>query len=158
MKNFLILFLLFLIIIININSLQVQTISNFFDKNIFSFNDNIFNVINIAKEAVEEVSTNGKDSNERKQEKILRKNLSDNAKNLFKNVKNNINNFEIDKTKIEGGKKKDNSILLKLYSNEMNNQLKEVNNQLDNCKNEIADLIYTLYELKNATIYFNNKK
>ena len=155
MKYFFILILLILIVI-NINSLQVQKISNFFDKNLFSFNDNIFDIINFSKEAVEEVNSNGKDSKERKQEKLLKKNLSDKAKNLFKNIKND-NKFEKNYTKIEGGKKKDNSILIKLYTNEMNNQLKEVNNQLDNCKNEIADLIYTLYELKNATNYYIKK-
>ena len=155
MKYFFILILLILIII-NINSLQVQKISNFFDKNLFSFNDNIFNIINFSKEAVEEVYSNGKDSKERKKEKLLKKNLNDKAKNLFKNIKKD-NKFEKNYTNIEGGKKKDNSILIKLYTNEMNNQLKEVNNQLDNCKNEIADLIYTLYELKNATNYYIKK-
>ena len=76
---------------------------------------------------------------------------------MFKNIKKD-NKIEKNYTKIEGGKKKDNSILLKLYSNEMNNQLKEVNNQLDNCKNEIANLIYTLYKLKNATNYYIQEK
>ena len=54
MKNFFII-ILFILLVININSLQVQKISNFFDKNLFSFNDNIFN-INFLKEAVEEVN------------------------------------------------------------------------------------------------------
>ena len=86
MKNFFII-ILFILLVININSLQVQKISNFFDKNLFSFNDNIFNIINFSKEAVEEVNSNGKDSEERKREKLLKKNLSDKAKNLFKNIK-----------------------------------------------------------------------
>ncbi len=156
MKYFFII-ILFILLVININSLQVQKISNFFDKNLFSFNDNIFNIINFSKEAVEEVNSNGKDSEERKREKLLKKNLSDKAKNLFKNIKKE-NKFEKENINFEGGKKKDNSILLKLYSNEMNNQLKEVNNQLDNCKNEIANLIYTLYKLKNATNYYIKEK
>ena len=49
-------FILFILLVININSIQVQKISNFFDKNLFSFNDNIFNIINFSKEAVEEVN------------------------------------------------------------------------------------------------------
>ena len=55
MKKFFII-ILFILLVININSLQVQKISNFFDKNLFSFNDNIFNIINFSKEAVEEVN------------------------------------------------------------------------------------------------------